>query len=73
MLWGWRDMPFEADELDGLTRIHEALGGDLGTSLRALLSKAEVIATRRRVADLLASGRFPLPSQTWPAIPWPPF
>jgi len=73
VLWGWRDMPFEADELDGLTRIREALGGDLGAALRVLLSNAEVTATGRRVDDLLASGRFPLPSQTWPAIPWPPF
>lgn len=73
VLWGWRDMPFEADELDGLTRIGEALDGDLGAALRALLSRAEVTATRRRVDGLLAAGRFPLPSQAWPAIPWPPF
>jgi len=73
VLWGWRDMPFDADELDGLTRILEGLDGDLGAALRALLSRAEVTATRRRVDGLLSSGRFPLPSQTWPAIPWPPF
>ena len=73
VLWGWRDMPFESDELDGLARIHEGMRGDLGAALRALLSKAEVTATARRVDDLLASGRFPMPSQTWPAIPWPPF
>jgi hypothetical protein len=73
VLWGWRDTPFEADELDGLSRTRAALAGDLGDSLRALLSRAEVNATRRRVDGLLASGRFPLPSATWPAIPWPPF
>ncbi len=73
VLWGWRGQPFEADELDGLTRIREALDGDLGASLRDLLSGREVDATRRRVDALLATGRFPLPSATWPAIPWPPF
>jgi hypothetical protein len=73
VLWGWRDMPFQADELDGLTRIREALDGDLGVALRELLSRAEVTATRHRVDGLLAAGRFPLPSGTWPAIPWPPF
>lgn len=73
VLWGWRDMPFEADELDGLSRIRDSLNGDLGDALRALLAPGEVTATRRRVDELLATGRFPLPSQTWPAIPWPPF
>jgi uncharacterized repeat protein (TIGR03843 family) len=73
VLWGWRDTPFEVDELDGLTRIRAALDADLGDALRALLTSEEVEATARRVEDLLASGRFPLPSETWPAIPWPPF
>lgn len=73
VLWGWRDQPFEADELDGLTRIREALAGGLGASLRDLLADDEVEATVERVDGLLATGRFPLPSATWPAIPWPPF
>ncbi len=73
VLWGWRGQPFEADELDGLERIHEALDGDLGAGLRALLARTELTATRRRVDSLLATGRFPMPSPTWPAIPWPPF
>jgi len=73
VLWGWRDMPFEDDELEGLTRIREGLDAELGAALRELLSRAEVSATRRRVEQLLVAGRFPLPSPSWPAIPWPPF
>ena len=73
VLWGWRDTPFEADELDGLARIRGALDADLRGALLELLAPTEVDATARRVDDLLASGRFPLPSETWPAIPWPPF
>lgn len=73
VLWGWRDMPFEADELDGLARIRDGLDGTLGEALRGLLSRDEVTATRDRVDDLLTTGRFPLPSDTWPAVPWPPF
>jgi hypothetical protein len=73
VLWGWRGEPFDADELAGLGRIREALDGELGVSLRTLLSRTEVTATRRRVDGLLESGRFPMPSPTWPAIPWPPF
>ena len=73
VLWAWRGKPLEADELDGLNRLRVALDGDLGATLEELLSRAEQRATRRRVDALLEAGRFPLPSPTWPAIPWPPF
>ena len=73
VLWGWRGEPLADDELEGLTRIREELEGDLRVALEALLSRAEVRATTRRVETLLAQRRFPLPSPTWPAIPWPPF
>ena len=73
VLWGWRGEPFESDELDGLRRIREALDAELGVTLRTLLSRTEVRATIRRTDDLLASGCFPFPSPSWPAVPWPPF
>ncbi|MFP5342678.1 MAG: SCO1664 family protein [Candidatus Limnocylindria bacterium] len=73
VLWGWRGTPFLPDEIDGLERVRQALDGELGATLRDLLRRAEVRATIRRVDALLASGRFPLPSPTWPAVPWPPF
>jgi hypothetical protein len=72
VLWGWRGQRLLTDELAGLGRIREGLQGDLGADLRSLLSRAEVRATVRRVDDLLERGVFPLPSPTWPAIPWPP-
>jgi len=73
VLWAWRGQPLESDELAGLLRIREGLDSELGAVLRALLGRTEVRATVRRVDALLASERFPLPSPTWPAIPWPPF
>lgn len=73
VLWGWRGEPLGPDELEGLTRIRAALDGGLGSDLAALLSRAEVRATTGRVDALLGAARFPLPSPTWPAIPWPPF
>jgi hypothetical protein len=73
VLWGWRGTALAADELDGLARIREALEGGLGRDLRDLLSRAEVRATAARVDRLLTERRFPLPSPSWPAIPWPPF
>jgi hypothetical protein len=72
VLWGWRGQRLLPDERAGLSRIREALDGDLSVDLRGLLSRAEVRATIRRVDVLLDRGVFPLPSPTWPAIPWPP-
>jgi hypothetical protein len=73
VLWGWRGQPLAEDELSGLELIRSALDGELGETLRGLLSRTEVRATIRRTDDLLARGRFPYPSPDWPAIPWPPF
>jgi hypothetical protein len=73
VLWGWRGKPLDPDELAGLRRIRDALDGDLGESLRGLLSRVEVRATIRRTDELLEGGCFPFPSPTWPAVPWPPF
>ncbi len=73
VLWGWRGQPLEPDEIAGVERIRAALANELGTVLRTLLSRTEVRATVRRTDDLLERGRFPFPSPTWPAVPWPPF
>lgn len=73
VLWGWRGEPFMPEELEGLARVRSALDGDLARTLRDLLSRAEIRATARRADELLASGHFPFPSPTWPAVPWPPF
>lgn len=77
VLWAWEGEPFDADELAGLARVRDALGpaavpGQLATALGELLFVDEIEATRTRVAELLASRRFPSPSPDWPAIPWPP-
>ena len=40
-------------------------------ALRALLSAREVDAVRRRAADLVASGRFPVPDPDQYHYPWP--
>lgn len=73
VLWGWRGDRLEDDEIAGLDRIRDGLNGPLGATLTELLSRSEVAATKRRVDALLTERRFPLPSPTWPAIPWPPF
>jgi uncharacterized repeat protein (TIGR03843 family) len=75
VLWGWVGQPLPEAELARL----EALSGWLSTplsplsrTLTGLLSPAEVDAVGRRIAGLLATGRFPGPDGRGPAIPWPP-
>jgi uncharacterized repeat protein (TIGR03843 family) len=75
ILWAWEDQPFEPEERAALEHLAETLRpkAPLDLRLRDLLAAREVVATRRRVADLLAAGRFPGPNPDWPAVPWPPF
>ena len=73
VLWGWMGTPLEPDEMAGVERAAAALDGDLAVELRGLLARPEVTATRRRVARLLKTGRFPRPNPNWPAVPWPAF
>ncbi|QFX84847.1 SCO1664 family protein [Streptomyces sp. SYP-A7193] len=75
LLWGWAGDPLTAEALAVLDALKEALkdgGGALATRLAALITPAELDATRARVDDLLASGKHPEPNGEWPAIPWPP-
>ncbi|MDX3639473.1 SCO1664 family protein [Streptomyces sp. MB09-02B] len=74
LLWGWAGEPLTEEAVDVLERLRDALGegGALAAKLVALITPAELDATRERVAALLKSGRHPEPSGEWPAIPWPP-
>jgi uncharacterized repeat protein (TIGR03843 family) len=73
VLWGWRGERFDDDELATIARVRTALDGDLGARLATLLSPMEIAAAVRRTDRLLETRRFPRPSATWPAVPWPPF
>ncbi len=73
VLWAWRGSPIEPDELAALQALRARLDDDLGATLGELLAADEVDATRDRLDELLATGRFPEPSADWPAVPWPPY
>ncbi|MFP5335231.1 MAG: SCO1664 family protein [Actinomycetes bacterium] len=75
VLWGWAGEPIAPDGADLLRRLAALLddAGDLARDLAGLLSSSELDALRARTADLLRSGRFPLPEEGRPLIPWPPF
>ncbi|HXR26374.1 MAG TPA: SCO1664 family protein [Candidatus Baltobacteraceae bacterium] len=73
VLWNWRGERFTAPERRVLTDLDGQLARALGQRLDELLAPEEVAATRRRIARLLRSGRFPQPDPDRPAVPWPPF
>ena len=73
VLWQWANEPFSQEEISLLKRAQLLLAGELGTLLAPLLTEVEIQETARRVSDLLASGKFPLPNPDWPAVPWPAF
>ncbi|MEU9311286.1 SCO1664 family protein [Streptomyces sp. NPDC048256] len=74
LLWGWAGEPLTGEAVDVLKGLRGALepGGRLAVTLAALITPAEVDATRARADALLEAGKHPEPSGDWPAIPWPP-
>ncbi|MBQ0866388.1 SCO1664 family protein [Streptomyces sp. RK75] len=74
LLWGWAGEELTGEAVEALRLLSAGLaeGAPLAARLTGLLTEAEVEATRKRVEALLSSGRHPLPSGEWPAIPWPP-
>jgi uncharacterized repeat protein (TIGR03843 family) len=73
VLWGWRGHALHPEELAGVERVRSALAADLGDTLAALLTEAEIAVLAARCDRLLRQGQFPAPRGDMPAIPWPPF
>lgn len=72
VLWGWIDRPLPAEARAVLAAVRQELTGQLGASLSAVLTDAEVQAIGARVDRLLKTGTFPAPVPGWRAVPWPP-
>ena len=76
VLWGWAAEPLHPDDRPALEALQAHLGAGSGspaTALSDLLADDELDALVRRVAGLLEDAVMPLPSGSWPAIPWPAF
>lgn len=72
VLWGWAGEPIPEPLLGDLQRLLEHLEtGEL--DLTRWLDPAELHALLERTRRLRIEGVFPLPSDDWPAIPWPVF
>ena len=76
VLWGWAAEPLDPDDRPALEGLHADLGtgsGSLAAALADLLRDDELAALVSRVSGLLEAAVMPLPSGSWPAIPWPAF
>lgn len=71
VLWQWRGHTFSEQEIAQLQRFIDDFE-NWSDLISELLTDEEKEITRQRVLDLLDSGKFPFPSEDWPAIPWPP-
>lgn len=69
VLWGWAGEELTREELEVLATVEN----NVDDVLRPWISEAEIRACARRIQELVVSSRFPLPSPSWPSIPWPVF
>ena len=69
VIWQFADLPFNQRERTLIDAV-EAL--NLEKILIDLITQQEIAATRTRIKNLKSSNRFPVPSDQWPPVPWPP-
>jgi len=69
VLWQFSEQPFLPEELSLLNNVKSI---DLYEVFSNYLTKDEIAAISSRTDNLISSARFPEPSDSWPAVPWPP-
>ena len=69
VIWQFSSLPFNAEELILLNRVIDL---NLEEIFSSYLTPDEIRALRQRVSELISTRMFPEPSQTRPAVPWPP-
>jgi hypothetical protein len=69
VVWQCSDMPFSPEEFALLKNVKSI---DLNKVFSRYLTEEEIDAISRRTDNLINSAKFPEPSETWPAVPWPP-
>ena len=69
VLWQFAGEALTDSEISHLTRVRDFVEDD--GEFRSLLTSSEIAALLQRIQRITDEG-FPLPSQEWPAVPWPP-
>ena len=69
VLWQFSEQPLLPEELGLLNNVKSI---DLNEVFSSYLTKEEIAAISSRTDNLISNARFPEPSDSWPAVPWPP-
>ena len=69
VIWQFAGLPFNSNEISLLANV---VAIDLVTVFANYLTAVEIDALQVRIKRLKAAAEFPLPSDAWPAVPWPP-
>ena len=69
VLWQFAGINFDQDEINLLGAL---LKIDWREKLSTYITEEEIQALYIRIQNLISDGKFPEPSQSWPAVPWPP-
>ncbi len=69
VLWQFAGINFDQDEIHLLGAL---LKIDWREKLSTYITDDEIQALCIRIQNLISDGKFPEPSQNWPAVPWPP-
>lgn len=72
ILWANAAEKLNQSHTDFLNTLTQALESEFDTLVK-LLSPQEVASAFARLENIKETGEFPVPSQKWPAIPWPIF
>lgn len=72
VLWQWAGDALTSDELLFLSNAADVVKSQEST-FSAHLTVAEIDRTLSRIEELISQATMPLPSQDWPAIPWPAY
>jgi hypothetical protein len=73
VLWQWAGEALSVEEKHILHDLLLQIERNDIEELQLLITDIEIEALIERIRDLLAAETFPMPSQDWPAIPWPAF
>lgn len=73
VLWQWAGSAISENEEETLLSLLSEIKSNRIDNLSELITESEMRALILRIEDLLTTKSFPLPSQEWPAIPWPAF
>ena len=72
VIWQFAERELTPDEKHTLAELVTRLHIE-SEVLHGLITEIEFGALIARIGGLMESGKFPSPSEDWPAVPWPPF